>query len=82
MIIAINLVCTVLDVAGKISSCTLFLITLVSGAGLRNSAVNSELSPVLSGTVPGVYDPRRTVLVRTAKTWDSPHAGTVPVLLE
>ncbi|MCF6267844.1 MAG: hypothetical protein L3J57_15060, partial [Desulfuromusa sp.] len=40
------------------------------------------LSPAPSGAVPRVYDPRRTTLVRTAKAWDSPHAGTVPFLLE
>jgi len=53
-----------------------------NGASLRNFAVISGLSPGSSGTVPRVYEPRRTAVVCTAKAWDSPHAGTVPVLLE
>ncbi len=55
--------------------------TCTNGASLSMIAVNFGLSPVPSGAVPEVYDPRRTMVVRGTKAWDSPHAGTIPVLL-
>jgi len=55
--------------------------TLLNGASLSMIAVNLGLSPVPSAAVPDVYDPRRTMVVRGTKAWDSPHTGTVPVLL-
>ncbi|MDX2495220.1 MAG: hypothetical protein QNK27_09695 [Desulfuromusa sp.] len=48
------------------------------------STTVSKLGTVPStiGGCPEVYDPRRTAVVRTAKARDSPHAGTVPFLLQ
>ena len=69
------------------------LATVPNGANLSTFVANSGLSQALSGAVPDVCGPwnagglhrefasHETVAVRTAKTWDSPRAGTVPVLL-
>jgi hypothetical protein len=53
---------------------------LRNGASLSNYVVNSGLSPGSSG-LPQEFASHETVAVRIAKTWDSPRAGTVPVLL-
>ncbi len=49
-------------------------------ASLSNFAVNSGLSPGYRG-LSQEFASHETVVVSTAKTWDSPRAGTVPVLL-